>query len=162
MQIKERDDVMDKFMERAVKLATENVRDGGTPFGAVLVKDGKIISEGVNELHHTYDSSGHAEMLAIRKAQAELKTLDLSDYTMYASGEPCPMCLSVMYLSGIKKGYYSASIEEAAEIGMGISKDIYEDLKKDRVNRKLSMKKMPIEEGKEDPMSLWTEKNNEY
>ena len=103
MQIKERDDVMDKFMERAVKLATENVRDGGTPFGAVLVKDGKIISEGVNELHHTYDSSGHAEMLAIRKAQAELKTLDLSDYTMYASGEPCPMCLSVMYLSGIKK-----------------------------------------------------------
>ena len=162
MQIKERDDVMDKFMERAVKLATENVRDGGTPFGAVLVKDGKIISEGVNELHHTYDSSGHAEMLAIRKAQAELKTLDLSDYTMYASGEPCPMCLSVMYLSGIKKGYYSASIEEAAEIGMGISKDIYEDLKKDRVSRKLSMKKMPIEEGKEDPMSLWTEKNNEY
>ena len=162
MQIKERDDVMDKFMERAVKLATENVRDGGTPFGAVLVKDGKIISEGVNELHHTYDSSGHAEMLAIRKAQAELKTLDLSDYTMYASGEPCPMCLSVMYLSGIKKGYYSASIEEAAEIGMGISKDIYEDLKKDRVNRKLSMKKMPIEEGKEDPMSLWAEKNNEY
>ncbi len=162
MQIKERDDVMDKFMERAVKLATENVRDGGTPFGAVLVKDGKIISEGVNELHHTYDSSGHAEMLAIRKAQAELKTLDLSDYTMYASGEPCPMCLSVMYLSGIKKGYYSASIEEAAEIGMGISKDIYEDLKKDRVSRKLSMKKMPIEEGKEDPMSLWAEKNNEY
>ena len=162
MQITERDDVMDKFMERAVKLATENVRDGGTPFGAVLVKDGKIISEGVNELHHTYDSSGHAEMLAIRKAQAELKTLDLSDYTMYASGEPCPMCLSVMYLSGIKKGYYSASIEEAAEIGMGISKDIYEDLKKDRVNRKLSMKKMPIEEGKEDPMSLWAEKNNEY
>lgn len=153
---------MDKFMERAVKLAADNVRDGGTPFGAVLVKDGKIISEGVNELHHTYDSSGHAEMLAIRKAQAELKTLDLSDYTMYASGEPCPMCLSVMYLSGIKNGYYSASIEEAADIGMGISKDIYEDLKKDRSKRKLVMKKMPIEEGKENPMDLWVEKNKQY
>lgn len=162
MQIKERDDVMDKFMERAVKLAAENVRDGGTPFGAVLVKDGEIISEGVNELHHTYDSSGHAEMLAIRKAQTELKTLDLSDYTMYASGEPCPMCLSVMYFSGIKKGYYCASIEEPAEIGMGISKVIYEDLKKDRLQRKLSMKQMPLEEGKENPMNLWVEKNNSH
>lgn len=121
---------MDKFMDRAVKLAVENVRDGGTPFGAVLVKNGEIISEGVNELHHIYDSSGHAEMLAIRKAQEELKTLDLSDYTMYASGEPCPMCLSVMYLSGIKQGYYCESVEAAAEIGLGASKVIYEDFKK--------------------------------
>jgi guanine deaminase len=150
---------MDKFMDRAVELAAENVRHGGTPFGAVLVKDGEIISEGVNELHHTYDTSGHAEMLAIRKAQAELKTLDLSDYTMYASGEPCPMCLSVMYLSGIKQGYYCASIEEAAEIGMGVSKEIYEDLKKDKSERKLSMKKIPLEEGQEDPMKMWLEEN---
>lgn len=150
---------MDKFMNRAVELAAENVRDGGTPFGAVLVKNGKIISEGVNELHHTYDASGHAEMLAIRKAQSELKTLDLADYTMYASGEPCPMCLSVMYLSGIKQGYYCASIEEAAEIGMGVSKEIYEDLKKNKAERKLSMKNMPLEKGQEDPMEMWVEKN---
>ena len=150
---------MDEFMKRAVELSAENVRDGGTPFGAVLVKNGEIISEGVNELHHTYDSSGHAEMLAIRKAQTELKTLDLSDYTMYASGEPCPMCLSVMYLSGIKQGYYCASIEEAAEIGMGVSKEIYEDLKKDKAERNLLMKKMPLEKDQEDPMKMWVEKN---
>ncbi|WP_414838857.1 nucleoside deaminase [Carnobacterium sp. TMP28] len=155
----ERIDTMDKFMDRAVELSLENVRSGGTPFGAVLVKDGEIISEGVNELHHTYDSSGHAEMLAIRRAQAELKTLDLSDYTMYASGEPCPMCLSVMYISGIKKGYYCASVDEAAAVGMSISKEIYEDFKKDRAERKLVMKNMPLEEGQENPMDLWVEKN---
>lgn len=151
---------MDKSMERAVKLAVENVRDGGTPFGAVLVKNGEIISEGVNELHHTYDSSGHAELLAIRKAQAELKTLDLSEFTMYASGEPCPMCLSVMYLSGIKQGYYCESVEAAAEIGLGVSKVIYDDLKKDRDDRKLTMKQMPLKKGQEDPIELWVEKNN--
>lgn len=70
---------MNQFMERALELAEKNVRDGGQPFGAVLVKDGKIVAEGVNELHHTYDISGHAEMLAIRKAQSELQTHDLSE-----------------------------------------------------------------------------------
>ncbi|WP_034552489.1 nucleoside deaminase [Carnobacterium funditum] len=149
---------MDKFMDRAVTLAKKNVRSGGTPFGAVLVKNGEIISEGVNELHHTYDSSGHAEMLAIRKAQTALKTLDLSDYIMYASGEPCPMCLSVMYLSGIKKGYYCASIEETAEIGLGVSKVIYEDLKKDKSERKLLMKQIPLAVGQENPMDIWVDR----
>ncbi len=156
---KERNEGMDEFMDRAVKLAVENVRDGGTPFGAVLVKNGEIISEGVNELHHIYDSSGHAELLAIRKAQADLKTIDLSDYTMYASGEPCPMCLSVMYLSGIKQGYYCESVEAAAEIGLGASKVIYEDFKKNKAERKLSMKQMPLEQGQENPMEIWAEKN---
>ncbi|WP_035051751.1 nucleoside deaminase [Carnobacterium pleistocenium] len=151
---------MDQFMQRAVKLAIENVRDGGTPFGAVLVKNKEIISEGVNELHHIFDSSGHAEMLAIRKAQAKLKTLDLSDYTMYASGEPCPMCLSVMYLSGIKQGYYCESVDVAAEIGLGDSKVIYEDLKKDKAARKLYLKQMPLEQGQESPMEIWTEKKS--
>src|SRR5690625_6870776 len=93
-------------MKRAVELSIQNVREGGGPFGAVLVKEDTIISEGVNELHKTYDVSGHAEMIAIRKAQSALQTHDLSEYTMYASGEPCPMCLTTMYLSGIKRGYY--------------------------------------------------------
>src|SRR5690625_6888605 len=103
---------MDKFMKRAVQLALENVKEGGGPFGAVLVKDGEIISEGVNELHKKHDVSGHAELLAIRCAQEKLQTKDLSGYIMYARGERCRMCLSAMYMGGIEKGYYVSSIED--------------------------------------------------
>lgn len=150
---------MDKFMKRAVEIAVQNVNEGGEPFGAVLVKDGEIISEGVNELHKTYDISGHAEMLAIRRAQEKLQTHDLSECIMYASGEPCPMCLSAMYMSGIKKGYYCASIEDAAEVGLGGSIVIYEDLKKPRHERNLLMEHMPLESGQENPMKLWKKRS---
>lgn len=145
-------------MKRAVEISANNVREGGDPFGAVLVKDGEIIAEGVNTLHKTFDISGHAEMIAIRKAQAELQTHDLSGYIMYASGEPCPMCLTAMYMSGITEGYYCASIEETAETGLGGSKVIYADLKRKRHERQLKMVHMPLEEGQEDPMQLWKEK----
>src|SRR5690625_4017791 len=107
---------MDQFMERAIELALKNVREGGDPFGAVLVKDGDVIAEGVNESHLHYDVSGHAELLAIKRAQQKLQTNDLSGYTMYASGEPCPMCLSAMYFTGITEVFYAQSIEDA-EIG---------------------------------------------
>lgn len=146
---------LDKFMKRAVEISAQNVREGGEPFGAVIVKDGQIVAEGVNELHHTYDISGHAEMVAIRKLQENLKTHDLSGFIMYASGEPCPMCLTAMYMSGIEKGYYCASIEETAEYGMGDSVKIYGDLAKPRSERQLVMQHMPLEEDQEDPMALW-------
>lgn len=145
-------------MRRAVEISAQNVREGGEPFGAVIVKDGEIVQEGVNELHHTYDISGHAELVAIRKLQKELKTHDLSGYIMYASGEPCPMCLTAMYMSGIKKGYYCASIEETAERGMGGSKVIYDDLTKPRSERQLLMEHMPLEESQKDPMKLWQDR----
>src|SRR5690625_2316196 len=110
---------MDKFMERAVELALENVKAGGEPFGAVLVKNGTIVSEGVNKLHKQFDISGHAELIAIRNAQQQEQTLDLAGYTMYASGEPCPMCLSAMYFSGITDVYYCQSVADAVENVMG-------------------------------------------
>lgn len=125
---------MDIFMEQAVELAVENVREGGQPFGAVLVKNNNVVAEGVNELHKTYDVSGHAELLAIRRAQEQLQTNDLSGYIMYASGEPCPMCLTAMYFAGIEKVFYCASVENAVEVGLGKSKIIYEDLQKQKQN----------------------------
>lgn len=149
---------LDQFMQRAVELAIENVREGGEPFGAVLVKDGKIVSEGVNELHKKFDVSGHAELVAIRKAQLELKTHDLSGYTMYASGEPCPMCLTSMYFSGIKDVYFSASVEDAVAAGLGKSKLIYDDLKKPNEERSLIMKQMPLDNYK-NPMKMWKERH---
>ncbi|WP_028390201.1 nucleoside deaminase [Bacillus cihuensis] len=150
---------MDKFMERAVELAVENVRCGGQPFGAVLVKNNNIVAEGVNELHKTYDISGHAELLAIRRAQEHVQTNDLSGYTMYASGEPCPMCLSAMYFVGIEKVYYCASVENAVEVGLGKSKAIYEDLQKTKAERTLAMIQLPLKEGQENPMKLWKEQS---
>src|SRR5699024_4635149 len=142
-------------MRRAVELAAENVREGGEPFGAVLVKDGEIVSEGVNELHKNYDISGHAELVAIRKAQAELKTHDLTGFTMYASGEPCPMCLASMYFSGIDDAYFAASVEDANEAGLGKSKVLYEELKKPNEDRILAMKQMPLEQTEENPIQMW-------
>ena len=150
---------MDEFMKRAVQLAADNVRDGGEPFGAVLVKDGEIVAEGVNELHKKFDVSGHAELVAIRKAQEKLQTHDLTGFTMYASGEPCPMCLTSMYNSNIMDAYYCASIKETAEAGLGASVVIYNDLKKQNDERKLAMKHMPLEKGQENPMQLWKERS---
>lgn len=144
-------------MERAVELAVQNVREGGQPFGAVLVKNNNVVAEGVNELHKKYDVSGHAELLAIRRAQEQLQTNDLSGYTMYASGEPCPMCLTAMYFAGIEKVYYCASVENAAEVGLGKSKVIYEELQKAKIERTLSMTQMPLNEGQVSPMKLWKE-----
>ncbi|KAB7707151.1 nucleoside deaminase [Bacillus aerolatus] len=150
---------MDKFMERAVELAIDNVREGGQPFGAVLVKGDNIVTEGVNELHKVHDVSGHAEMLAIRRAQEKFSTNDLSGYTMYASGEPCPMCLAAMYFAGIEKVFYCAAVEDAVEAGLATSKIIYEDLKKLKEERALSMIRMPLNEGQENPMKLWKERS---
>lgn len=146
---------MDEFLSRAVELAVENVKEGGQPFGAVLVKDERIIAEGVNELHKTYDVSGHAELLAIRRAQEELRTSDLSGYTMYASGEPCPMCLTAMYFAGIDKVYYCQSVEDAVKVGLGKSSMIYEELKKERADRSITMTRVPLEREQENPMQLW-------
>lgn len=150
---------VDKFMKQAVELANNNVQQGGQPFGAVLVKDGVVVAEGVNELHIKYDVSGHAELLVIRRVQEDYQTNNLSAFTMYASGEPCPMCLTAMYFAGIKNVYYCASIEDAVEAGLGKSKDIYDDLTKGKQERSLKMVQIPLEEGQDNPMKLFLEHN---
>ncbi|SFL78992.1 nucleoside deaminase [Salibacterium qingdaonense] len=146
---------MSDFMERAVELALRNADEGGHPFGAVLVKDEQIAAEGVNELHRSYDVSAHAEMEAIRSVQEEQRTHDLSGYTMYASGEPCPMCLSAMYFTGIETVYYAGTVEEAAAAGLDLSKIIYDELHKPRQERKISMIQMLKKDSQEDPMQRW-------
>ncbi|AJD92821.1 hypothetical protein JMA_35040 [Jeotgalibacillus malaysiensis] len=148
---------MNAFMKRAVELAADNVREGGHPFGAVIVKDDEIVAEGVNELHLHYDVSGHAEMLAIRKLQEKIQSHDLSGYTMYASGEPCPMCFTTMTFAGMTDIYYCATVEEAAKAGLEKSADIYADLRKPRSERSLQMKKVELEDDLENPMKLYKE-----
>src|SRR5699024_7520331 len=80
-----------------------------------LVKNGHLVAEGVNELHKRYDITAHAEIQAIRRAQKKMHTPVLSGYTMYASGEPCPMCLTAMYLVGVDRVYCGSSGVEDRE-----------------------------------------------
>jgi len=152
---------MNSFMKRAVELAADNVREGGQPFGAVLVKDDEIIAEGVNELHIKYDVSGHAELLAIRRAQEALQTNELKGFTMYASGCPCPMCLTSMYYAGIEDIYYCASVEETKNAGLGAADVIYHDLAQPNEERQIVMKEMPLEAGMDNPMTMWKKRHSQ-
>lgn len=108
----------ERFMRRAVKLARANIEQGGRPFGAVLVRDGRVLAEAANGIHLDHDPSAHAEMLAIRRASAALGTPRLDGCTIYASGHPCPMCLAAMYLSGIGDAWYAYSNEDGEPHGL--------------------------------------------
>lgn len=149
--------MLNEYMDRAVQLAAANVQDGGRPFGAVLVKNGNIVAEGVNELHKIHDVSGHAEMLVIRQIQKEYETDDLSSFALYASGHPCPMCLTAMYFAGIKEAYYCQSLEDAKEAGLSGKLNLYEEIGKDNNDRYLKMSRIPLDTTQINPMKLWQE-----
>ncbi|WP_369380667.1 nucleoside deaminase [Lysinibacillus fusiformis] len=96
-----------EFMRKALDLANENARSGhGAPFGALVVKNGQIIGSGVNEVAKTNDLTNHAEIQAIRQACHTLQTTHLEGCEMYASTEPCPMCLSAIYNAKLTTVYY--------------------------------------------------------
>ena len=121
---------MNKYMKKSSDLANKGIekKEGG-PFGAVIVdKEGKIISTGNNKVLKTNDPTAHAEIVAIRKACSKLKTNDLSNYTLYSSCEPCPMCLSAIIWANIKNVYYGCTKKDAGEIGFRDDM-IYEYLK---------------------------------
>lgn len=102
----------DEFMAEAIKMAREAKLQGEFPFGAVIVKDGKIVSRAM-PLEKTYkDVSQHAELLAVRGACQVLETTDLSDCVIYASGEPCMMCASIIFHAGIKQIYIGATRDD--------------------------------------------------
>jgi guanine deaminase len=106
------------FMQRAVDLALECMRaNKGGPFGAVIVHDGAIVAEGWNEVTSTNDPTAHAEVVAIRRACAKFGTFRLADCEIYASCEPCPMCLGAIYWARFRTLYYANRREEAAAIG---------------------------------------------
>jgi guanine deaminase len=106
------------FLKRAVDLSFDHMRSGeGKPFGAVLVRDGKPVAEGWNSIYSSNDPTAHAELMAVRRACKVLGTADLGGTTLYASGEPCPMCLGAMYLAKVARCLYATTKEEAARIG---------------------------------------------
>lgn len=119
---------MNRFMKFAFEEALKGMRknDGG-PFGAVIVKDGRIIARGHNMVLATNDPTAHAEIVAIRKASKKLKRFDLSDCVIYTTSEPCPMCFAAIRWAKIKTIYFGCSVEDAASIGFD-DKKIREEL----------------------------------
>ena len=107
-----------QFMEKAIQLAKENVKSGkGGPFGAIVVKDGQIIAEAINEVTPRNDPTAHAEVVAIRQACRDLKTYQLEGCEIYSSCEPCPMCLGAIYWARPDRVYYAGTRKDAAASG---------------------------------------------
>ena len=108
----------DELMRRAIELAADNVRAGrGGPFAAIVVKDGRIISEGTNLVTSTNDPTAHAEVVAIRRACEALGSFQLNGCELYTSCEPCPMCLGAIYWARPSSIYFGATHVDAAEAG---------------------------------------------
>lgn len=105
------------FMREAIALSCSSVEHGGGPFGAVIVRDGKIIARGSNSVTLLNDPTAHAEVSAIRAACSSEKSFKLEGCELYTSCEPCPMCLAAAYWAGISKIYYGNNRTDAAEIG---------------------------------------------
>jgi guanine deaminase len=149
----------EEFMKLAIELAYDNTKNKkGKPFGAVIVKDGEIVAKGVNDVLETHDPTAHAELLAIREACRTLGTSDLSDCELYASGEPCPMCLSAIYWANLKNVYYSYTAQEEEEIGLG-TKYVYQQIALPKEQRDIKLIKLDKNHTAKKPFALWKEMN---
>jgi tRNA(Arg) A34 adenosine deaminase TadA len=131
------DNVENEFMQEAIQLSIENVTQGkGGPFGAVVVKDGKIIARGANSVTTNNDPTAHAEVMAIREACKILNTFQLTGCEIYTSCEPCPMCLGAIYWARPDKLFYANTKQDAAAIEFD-DNFIYDEIAKPIHQRKL-------------------------
>lgn len=144
-----------KFLKRAVDLAVANVLEhGGRPFGAVVVKDGEVIAEGVNEIGVTGDPTAHAELSAMRKAAQVLGSPRLDGCVVYASGQPCPMCLAAMHLTGVSAVRFCYSNEEGEPYGLSTAV-VYAQMAKPLDAQSLDIRHEPVEAVGEPLYALW-------
>lgn len=136
-----------EFMRRAIELAQDGIdaNDGG-PFGAIIVKDGRIIGEGCNRVTSTNDPTAHAEIVAIREACRNLNSFQLEGCLIYTSCEPCPMCLGAIYWARPARMYFACTREDAA--GVGFDDDfIYEEIERPIEERRIESINFLREEG---------------
>ena len=131
------------FLAEAIQLASDNVGGGGRPFGALVVRDGVVISRGVNEILATNDPTSHAELNALRAASRALETPNLAGCEVYASGQPCPMCMAAMRMAGITRVRYAYSNEDAEPFGLSTAA-IYADLAKPFAEQSMDIRHEPI------------------
>lgn len=147
------------FMQKAIELSIENVKSGkGGPFGAVVVKDGKIIAQGANSVTSHNDPTAHAEVMAIREACKVLGTFQLDGCEIYTSCEPCPMCLGAIYWARPNKVYYANTKKDAADINFD-DDFIYAEIAKPLHERSLQFIQMSRTEALE-AFKLWSTKQD--
>ncbi|MBE0654775.1 MAG: nucleoside deaminase [Bacteroidales bacterium] len=146
------------FLKKAICIAEGNIEKGGGPFGALIVRDGKIIAEEANRVTSMNDPTAHAEILAIRSAAMTLGTWDLTGCELYTSCEPCPMCLGAVYWAHISKVYFAASRHDAMEAGFD-DEEMYTEYNKDPSERKIYMESRLKEKGK-GVFRKWLEKED--
>jgi tRNA(Arg) A34 adenosine deaminase TadA len=135
----------ERFLFEAITLAHSNVEMGGRPFGAVIVKDGEIVATGVNEILATGDPTAHAELNAIRAASQKLGSANLNGCTVYASGQPCPMCLAAMYMAGVNAVTYAYANGDGESYGLSTA-PVYAELQKPFVQQRLQIRHIPVRE----------------
>lgn len=134
----------ERFMQRAIELSRKAgiVDKTGGVFGAVIVKEGKIVGEGYNQVLKTHDPTWHAEMQAIREASKTLQVPHLEGCALYTSAECCPMCLAACYWAHIDKIYYASTTSDALHYGEFDDIDILEEIKKEPGERKIAAKEI--------------------
>ena len=147
-----------EFMKRAIELSIESVNKGGGPFGCVIVKDEKIVSEGSNKVTSSKDPTAHGEIVAIREACKKINNFSLSGFELYSSCEPCPMCLSAIYWARIDKVYFANTRQDAQKIDFDDSL-IYSEFQKSIDKRKIPMLQMMRKEALK-AFELWDKKTD--
>jgi len=149
----------EEFMRRAIALGIENVRSGkGGPFGAVVVKDGRVVAEGANRVTTTNDPTAHAEIVAIREACRVLGEFQLGGCDLYTTCEPCPMCLGAIYWARPARVFYACVAADAAAVGFDDA-FIYDELKRLLPERRVPMQQLLREESLK-IFSLWSSREN--
>lgn len=146
-------DMQKEWMREAIGLAKENICQGGGPFAAIIVKDGKEIARTGNTVTLSNDPTAHAEVNAIREACRRMGTFDLSGCEIYSSCEPCPMCLSAIYWARIDRIYFAGSRSDAADAGFD-DQFLYDEIGKPLEKRRIPVTVMMPQEGKE-PFEAW-------
>ncbi|MCG8410977.1 MAG: nucleoside deaminase [Bacteroidales bacterium] len=149
---------IERYMREAIQLSIDNIDNNGGPFGAVIVKGGKIIAKGVNRVTMDVDPTAHAEVNAIREASKVLGTFDLEGCEIYSSCEPCPMCLGAIYWAHLDKLYFANTKQDAKEIEFDDS-FIYEEIEQPLADRKIPTKQILREEALE-AFNKWKEKED--
>ena len=147
-----------KFMLKAIELSIKSANGIGGPFGCVVVKDNMIVAEGSNKVTFSNDPTAHAEIVAIRDACKKLNTFNLSGCDIYASCEPCPMCVSAIYWSHINNIYYANTREDAKKINFDDSM-IYSEFSKKIEDRKIPIKQILREEALK-AFDIWDKKTD--
>ncbi len=148
----------EQFLREAVTMAAANVNDGGGPFGALIVRNGKIIGRGVNQVTHHHDPTAHAEVLAIRDACKNIGDFKLDGCVIYTSCEPCPMCLGAIYWAHLDRIVFAATKLDAAKAGFDDS-FIYDEFALTLGRRSIPIQKLAIKEAAE-PFLQWLKLEN--